>query len=111
VVVVSNKHVPRGTTIDCKILGMLEMEDEKGDDHKIISIPTEEYVDGVIEDVFDLPRSVLETIRYFFANYKTNELGRWSEVGDYFNRPAAERLVSNSQHPLIHAFYKTSSSK
>ena len=94
VLVISNTHIARDTTINCQVVGLLEMVDEKGRDEKLIAVPVAEYVDGVIEDVHDLPRSTLETIRHFFANYKVAEEGRWSEVGEYRGRRNADVLIN-----------------
>lgn len=94
VLVVTNEPIARNTTIQCQVVGMLEMVDEKGRDEKLIAIPNDEYANGVVEDVHDLPRSVLETIRYFFANYKLSEPGRWSEVGEYRSRREADALIN-----------------
>lgn len=93
-VISNNKDITRSKTIQCQTIGLLEMEDEKGRDEKIIAIPIDEYVEGVIEDVHDLPRSVLETIQYFFANYKNSEIGKWSKVGEYKSRREADALVN-----------------
>lgn len=94
VLVISNSTIPHNTYVDCQVVGLLEMVDEKGRDEKIIAIPLDEYVNGVVEDVHDLPRSVLETIHRFFSNYKSNDEGRWSQVGEYRSRREADTLIN-----------------
>lgn len=102
IVLVTSKLIKRGTTLQVCIMGVLEMEDEKGRDEKLVVIPFDEYTEDVVEDIFDMPQGVLDTIRWFFTNYKTDEEGKWSLVREFLSRRAAEKLylsciVDNNQ--------------
>ena len=71
--------------IDCKILGMLRMEDEKGMDEKVIAIPTNKLARELthINDIRDVNENLLQLIKDFFEHYKANEPNKWAKVYDF----------------------------
>ena len=68
-----------GTIIECKVIGVLLMEDEKGIDEKIISVPSES-VD-------------LNKIKHFFEYYKMNDKNKWCKVDDFKSKEHAIKLI------------------
>ncbi len=80
-----------GVLIQAKPIGMLETEDEKGQDAKVVAVPTEKANPefGKYNDVSELPAKITETIKYFFENYKKNEPGKWVKVREWKGREAA----------------------
>ncbi len=79
--------------ITIKIIGVLMMTDEKGTDEKLIAVPTED-VDPDSEDInnlSDLPKSLLNKIKHFFSHYKDTEKNKWVKVDDFKN--AEEAIV------------------
>jgi len=80
------------TIISVKIIGVLFTTDEKGDDEKILAVPSE-IIDSnykSINDYTDLPKSLITKIIHFFKHYKDNEKERWVEVGICANREEAK---------------------
>ena len=73
--------------IDCKILGMLDTEDEKGVDQKVIAIPCDNIDMNSISfnDISDINSIQLDVIRNFFSNYKANEKNKWVKIGEFRN--------------------------
>lgn len=84
VLVVSDKVFFPGVICECRILGSLITEDEKGIDHKLIAVLSSK-VDArmaKITDIEHLPEITIEIIRDFFTHYKNQEKGKWVKVGD-----------------------------
>ena len=75
VIVLTDYSLQPGILVNCKIIGVLLTEDEKGLDEKIIAVPSESvdssYSD--INDISNIPSVTLEKIEHFFTNYKKHE--------------------------------------
>ena len=82
VLVLCSKPVTVGVVIAAKPIGMLEMTDEAGVDTKIIAVPgpkvDQKY--GQYNDIADVPKEILDEIKFFFENYKKQEPGKWVKV-------------------------------
>lgn len=66
--------------VNCRIVGGLLMEDEKGMDEKIFVVPEK---DNMFEQLPDVEKeSIYEDIFWFFSHYKSKSqsLGKWSKV-------------------------------
>lgn len=97
-VVTSYKLLP-GCYIECKILGVLYTEDEKGKDEKIIAVPISKidpYTKS-INQLSDLKQSQLDMIHFFFENYKSLEKDKWVKVGSWGSREEAEAIYEASK--------------
>ncbi len=86
-----------GSVIEAKPIGMLETEDEKGQDAKLVAVPTEKANPefGKYNDISELPAEITEKIKYFFENYKKNEPGKWVKVSGWKGREAALEEIKN----------------
>ena len=91
VLVLSPEVLAPGVVIVARPIGMLETEDEKGQDAKIVAVPTEKANPefGKYNDVSELPSEITEKIKYFFENYKKNEPGKWVKVKEWKGRAEA----------------------
>jgi inorganic pyrophosphatase len=91
VLVLSPLPVAPGVVITAKPIGMLETEDEKGQDAKLVAVPPEKVNPefGKYNDISELPKEITEKIKYFFENYKKNEPGKWVKVSGWKGREAA----------------------
>lgn len=91
VLVLSPLPVAPGVVIPAKPIGMLETEDESGQDAKLVAVPTEKANPefGKYNDVSELPDEIKEKIKYFFENYKKNEPGKWVKVKEWKGKDAA----------------------
>jgi len=88
-----------GCLVGGRVIGLLEMEDEGGIDHKIIVLP-EEKIDprmAHIKELKDLPEHTKKEIKEFFENYKNLEPGKWVKLKDFKNKDAAEKLVKEAR--------------
>jgi inorganic pyrophosphatase len=82
VMVVTPHPLIAGTVITCRPVSVLEMDDEAGDDAKIVAVPITR-VARIYENIHsaaDLPAGLVHTIEHFFAHYKDLEPGKWVKV-------------------------------
>lgn len=97
-IVTSYKLLP-GCYVECKILGVLYTEDEKGKDEKIIAVPitkVDPYM-KTINQLSDLKKSQLDKIHFFFENYKSLEKDKWVKVNGWGSREEAEAVYEASK--------------
>ncbi len=85
-----------GVVIAVKPIGMLETEDEKGQDAKLVAVPSEKANPefGKYNDISELPEEIREKIKYFFENYKKNEPGKWVKVAGWKGREEAIKEIT-----------------
>ncbi|MBP7875448.1 inorganic diphosphatase [Candidatus Woesebacteria bacterium] len=98
-VFLSERVVP-GVVVKCKVIGMLEMEDEGGIDHKIICVPEKAKIDpicGEWSSLDDIPEAKKRQIRHFFEHYKDLEEGKWVKLNDWQKADQAEAVVKSAQ--------------
>jgi len=86
-----------GTYIKCKIIGCLETTDEKGDDKKLILVPSNNVypLTADINSINDLPLHFLNKVIYFYSHYKELEFKKVS-VGELLDRDQALIIYNNS---------------
>ncbi|HVZ11486.1 MAG TPA: inorganic diphosphatase [Patescibacteria group bacterium] len=91
VLVLSPLPVVPGVVMVAKPIGMLETEDEKGMDAKLVAVPPEKVNPefGKYNDITELPAEITDKIKYFFENYKKNEPGKWVKVSGWKGREDA----------------------
>jgi inorganic pyrophosphatase len=84
-----------GTVIRCRPIGMLRMQDEAGDDAKLLAVP----VDKVLplykhwQQPSDLPKERLAQIQHFFEHYKDLEEGKWVKVVGWEGPESARKEI------------------
>ncbi len=98
VLVLSSKPVVPGVVIPSRVIGMLEMEDEAGQDEKVIAVPMpkvdKKYAE--VNDIADIPSETKEKIKYFFENYKKTEPGKWVKIKEWKDKDVAIEVVRKS---------------
>lgn len=98
-VFLSEKVVP-GVVVKCKVIGMLEMEDEEGIDHKIICVPEKAKIDpvcGAWDSLEDISEAKKRQIRHFFEHYKDLEEGKWVKLKDWQVAAEAQKVLKVAQ--------------
>ena len=98
VLVVTNIPVIAGSVIKCRPIGALLMEDESGQDEKIIAVPIDKINPFYknINSLKDFPNILLEQIEHFFAHYKDLEKGKWVKIIKWVDKEEAEQLIRQS---------------
>jgi inorganic pyrophosphatase len=95
VLVVNTRELAPACVINVRPVGVLIMEDNAGQDEKIIAVPshglTKRY-DHVL-DYSDLPEITLQQVEHFFEHYKDLEPGKWVKIGDWHGADDAKRLI------------------
>ncbi len=91
VLVLCSKPVVPGVVIPSRVIGMLAMDDEAGEDTKVIAVPMPKVDNkfASINDVDYLPKETKEKIKYFFENYKKTEPGKWVKVKEWHGKDKA----------------------
>lgn len=94
VIVLSEYPVVPGSLIRCRPIGMLQMEDEAGNDEKLIAVPLEK-IDPLFgkQTMETLASSTKNKIKHFFETYKTIEPGKWVKVKGWQNAKQAKEVI------------------
>jgi len=95
VLVISPFPLITGVVVRCRPVGMLRMEDEAGDDTKVLAVPIDKLT-GLyrhIESPGDVPEERLATIAHFFAHYKDLERGKWVKVQGWVGAAEAKKEI------------------
>ena len=98
VIVLSDNTVAPGTVIPSKVIGYLEMEDEAGNDTKIVAVPGKKIdpLYGEYADITNVPEAIKNRIKHFFENYKTLEPGKWVKIRDWKGKKEALEAVKKA---------------
>jgi inorganic pyrophosphatase len=98
VLICNTRPLVPGSIINVRPIGVLVMEDNAGQDEKIIAVPaphlTQRYKD--IYNYDDLPEITLQQIAHFFEHYKDLEPGKWVKIGDWRDAAEARRLITEA---------------
>jgi len=91
-----SESVYPGVVISCKIIGVLEMEDEEGVDHKLVCVPAKTKIDpicGAWTSLNDIPEAKKVQIRHFFEHYKDLEAGKFVKLRGWQDIATAEKIL------------------
>jgi inorganic pyrophosphatase len=95
VLVANTRAIVPGAVINVRPVGVLIMEDNAGEDEKIIAVPshrlTKRY-DRVVTYT-DMPDITIKQIEHFFAHYKDLEPGKWVKIQRWGDAEEAKRLI------------------
>ncbi|MGC9132676.1 MAG: inorganic diphosphatase [Candidatus Micrarchaeia archaeon] len=93
--VISTFPIISNTVVKVRPIGLLEIEDEKGKDEKLIAVPLEKIDPRLsnIKDIDDLPQAIKNEIKHFFEHYKELEPGKWVRIKDWKNRDYALEFI------------------
>lgn len=96
VMVVTPHPLIAGTVITCRAVGVLEMEDEAGDDAKIVAVPISKVarIYDKVQTPADLPEGLVHTIEHFFAHYKDLEEGKWVKILGWGDAKEAADMIA-----------------
>ncbi len=95
VLVLGYEPLHPGVVIKARPIGVLETEDEKGKDAKIVAVPVEKIDPRFenIKDIEDVPKSIREKIAHFFEHYKELEKGKWVKVIGWKGKEEAKERI------------------
>ena len=95
VLVVNTRELVPGCVINVRPIGVLIMEDNAGQDEKVIAVPSHELSARYdhVENYSDLPDITMQQVEHFFEHYKDLEPGKWVKIGDWQGADDAKRLI------------------
>eukprot|EP00667_Euglena_gracilis_P034855 EG_transcript_61813 len=81
------------------------MEDEKGQDQKLLAVVHKDPRSDTIRDLPDLPSHCMREIQHFFANYKRLESKpghvKWAKVSGFHGRERALQDLRDSRQMYL----------
>ncbi|MBI0433918.1 inorganic diphosphatase [Roseomonas sp. KE0001] len=94
-VLVPAQVVP-GAVIRARPIGVLFMEDESGQDEKLICVPHDKIslVFTEVKEMDDLPKITRDMIEHFFTRYKDLEPGKWVKVKGWGDAAQAAEILT-----------------
>lgn len=95
VMVLGDMPVVPGAVLRSRPVAVLMMEDDGGQDEKIIAVPVSKmfpYHDN-INDLDDIRPIIREQIEHFFTHYKDLEKGKWAKVLGWEGADKAKDLI------------------
>ena len=96
VLVANTRAIIPGAIMSVKPIGVLVMEDNAGEDEKIIAVPmpkvTRRYED--VHNYTDLPEITLQQVQHFFEHYKDLEPGKWVKIGGWHDAARARQMIT-----------------
>jgi inorganic pyrophosphatase len=98
VLVANTRAIVPGAVIAVRPVGVLVMEDDGGQDEKIIAVPTTKLTRRyeTVQSYKDLPDITIQQIEHFFAHYKDLEPGKWVKILHWGGPEEAHRLISEA---------------
>jgi inorganic pyrophosphatase len=96
VLVCNTRELVPGCVINVRPIGVLVMEDNAGQDEKIIAVPsaalTRRY--DKVREFSDLPEITLQQVEHFFEHYKDLEPGKWVRIGNWHGAGEAKQMIT-----------------
>jgi inorganic pyrophosphatase len=84
-----------GVVVPCRAIGILKMEDEAGEDGKVLAVPIDKILSiySHWQKPEDMNQLRLSTIAHFFEHYKDLEKGKWVKILGWEGPEAAKKEV------------------
>jgi inorganic pyrophosphatase len=95
VLVCNTRELVPGCVINVRPIGVLVMEDNAGEDEKVIAVPSP-HLTKRYEKVFnytDLPQITLDQVSHFFEHYKDLEPGKWVKITGWHDAAHARKMI------------------
>ena len=92
-----------GTVVLVKVIGVLLTTDEKGDDEKLIAVPSHS-VDPSFDEISSykqLSKVEIQKIHHFFEHYKDNDENKWVKVKSFEEASVALEILDKSKERYI----------
>ncbi|MCZ4282747.1 inorganic diphosphatase [Kiloniella laminariae] len=98
VLVVGSLPILPGAVIRVRPVGVLVMEDEAGQDEKILAVPVTKLDPNYknIKEYTDLPENLIAQIGHFFEHYKDLESGKWVKVKGWEGADVAAKMIQQA---------------
>lgn len=95
VLVCNTRELVPGCVINVRPIGVLIMEDNAGQDEKVIAVPsphlTKRYEN--VTEYTQLPQITLDQVAHFFEHYKDLEPGKWVKIAGWRDASHAKQMI------------------
>jgi inorganic pyrophosphatase len=95
VLICNTRELVPGCVINVRPIGVLIMEDNAGQDEKVVAVPSP-HLTKRYEKVFnytDLPQITLDQVAHFFQHYKDLEPGKWVKIAGWRDADQAKAMI------------------
>ena len=102
-VLLTSQPVVPGVWMKARVIGMLEMEDEEGIDHKLVCVPEKAKQDiqcGGWQEMSDVPEWRQNRLKHFFEHYKDLEPGKWVKINKFVGKAEALKELAAAQKAM-----------
>lgn len=95
VLIANTRAIVPGAIISVRPIGVLLMEDNAGQDEKIIAVPSHHLTARYdrVNGHADLPEITIHQIEHFFTHYKDLEPGKWVKIVRWGDAAEAKKLI------------------
>ena len=91
--ILTQQPIDKGTMVECRVLGVLDMEDEGYKDYKVLAVPTSTR--KRFRNLNDVDSLFLRISKNFFTHYKDLE-NKQVSVGDWLPKEEALNIITQS---------------
>ena len=96
IMVLSYEPLEVGCIVKVRVIGALIIEDEHGDDPKILSVLVNDARFAGYHDISDVHNHKLKEIQEFYETYKRLEPHKWVKFKEWKNAEGAKEIVNYS---------------
>ena len=96
VLVMCDGELLPGSVVYVRPICYMIMEDEKGQDEKVLAVVDKDPRLDEIKTMNDIPKHIIHEITNFFETYKILEKDKWVKVGDWKNKEETLQLIRDS---------------
>ncbi|MFI0845109.1 inorganic diphosphatase [Mesorhizobium sp. IMUNJ 23232] len=95
VLVCNTRELIPGCVINVRPIGVLVMEDNAGQDEKVIAVPSPHLTKRYekVRNYTDLPQITLDQVAHFFEHYKDLEPGKWVKIEGWHDADHARQMI------------------
>jgi inorganic pyrophosphatase len=95
VLIANTRAIVPGAILSVRPVGVLIMEDNAGEDEKIIAVPSRHTTARYdrVETYTDLPDITVRQIEHFFTHYKDLEPGKWVKIKRWGDALQAKQMI------------------
>ncbi len=105
ILVMCSMNIEPLCVVETRVIGIMHMEDENGQDDKIISVADKDPAYMHINDIDDIPKHTLNELKNFFEYYKVLE-NKKVHVGELLGKSQAYKCVTDSMELYREKFPK-----
>jgi inorganic pyrophosphatase len=98
VLVMNSRPLVPGAVVRSRPIGVLFMEDDGGQDEKILAVPVHKLTAmyDKVHDIADIQDIQVERVKHFFTHYKDLEPGKWVKINGVGDAAAAKKIIIES---------------